>query len=426
MGLIVALAYADGASSTSSSPSPRWAARRWTSSRTTSASGCWREPDVDEVGIEIVWDPVWTRNAHPRGGARDDARAGDRRVSVTHRLGSLRPQGLRGPAAPRRDRHRGRRGPRARRGPLDLRRAAVDPHDHRAALVDPGGDQAVKTRWPSLSLAGRQQGRARPPLRRVGASAPRRSSRRSPPPRWPRTSSATPARPIPVLKPLGVDADDDGFGGDKRLALLDDELPDWTAFIAANLLVDGVLTTFVASCVDSTIAPIAQRARKILQEEGSHRVHGEAWARRLCRARASATRSSRGCTRRGSTPAAGWARRRSGLRARRSRRGWSRRPGRTSASRCAPGSSRCSRRGRRDLARRAGRLVGLGRRAAPVDAMQPARSATPPTSSASASGAARSSPPVALPRLRLLLRGAARGLRRSRGRRARSLAERLE
>ena len=28
---------------------------------------------------------------------------------------------------------------------------------------------------------------------------------------------------------------------------------------------------------------MAQRARKILQEEGSHRVHAEAWAKRLCR-----------------------------------------------------------------------------------------------------------------------------------------------
>ena len=28
---------------------------------------------------------------------------------------------------------------------------------------------------------------------------------------------------------------------------------------------------------------MAQRAKKILQEEGSHRVHGEAWAKRLCR-----------------------------------------------------------------------------------------------------------------------------------------------
>jgi 1,2-phenylacetyl-CoA epoxidase catalytic subunit len=28
---------------------------------------------------------------------------------------------------------------------------------------------------------------------------------------------------------------------------------------------------------------MAQRAKKILQEEGSHRVHGEAWAKRLMR-----------------------------------------------------------------------------------------------------------------------------------------------
>jgi ring-1,2-phenylacetyl-CoA epoxidase subunit PaaC len=84
----------------------------------------------------------------------------------------------------------------------------------------------------------------------------------------------------PVLKALGADAGDENGA---HLQLLDDELPDWTAFIAANLLVDGVLTTFVAACVDSSLTPMAQRARKILQEEGSHRVHGEAWARRLCR-----------------------------------------------------------------------------------------------------------------------------------------------
>jgi 1,2-phenylacetyl-CoA epoxidase catalytic subunit len=89
----------------------------------------------------------------------------------------------------------------------------------------------------------------------------------------------------PVLKALGVEAGDEGLEGrGHRLAILDDELPDWMAFIAANLLIDGVLTTFVAACVDSSVTPMAQRARKILQEEGSHRVHGEAWARRLCRA----------------------------------------------------------------------------------------------------------------------------------------------
>jgi 1,2-phenylacetyl-CoA epoxidase catalytic subunit len=88
----------------------------------------------------------------------------------------------------------------------------------------------------------------------------------------------------PVLKALGMQAEEHGVeGGPRRLALLDAELPDWTSFVAANLLVDGVLATFVSACVDSSVVPMAQRARKILQEEGSHRVHAEAWARRLCR-----------------------------------------------------------------------------------------------------------------------------------------------
>jgi 1,2-phenylacetyl-CoA epoxidase catalytic subunit len=88
----------------------------------------------------------------------------------------------------------------------------------------------------------------------------------------------------PVLKALGAEPGDDaGFGGNRRLALLDVELPDWTAAVAANLLVDGVLTTFVAACADSSVTALSQRAKKILQEEGSHRIHAEAWARRLCR-----------------------------------------------------------------------------------------------------------------------------------------------
>ena len=54
--------------------------------------------------------------------------------------------------------------------------------------------------------------------------------------------------------------------------------------IAANLVVDGILTTWAASVRDSSIEPLAQRARKILQEEGAHKVHAEAWAKRICRA----------------------------------------------------------------------------------------------------------------------------------------------
>src|SRR6185436_15147479 len=60
-----------------------------------------------------------------------------------HRLGGLRAPGLRGAPAPRGHGDRGRLGPRARVRARDLRRAAVDPHDPRAALGDPGGDPRV-------------------------------------------------------------------------------------------------------------------------------------------------------------------------------------------------------------------------------------------------------------------------------------------
>jgi 1,2-phenylacetyl-CoA epoxidase catalytic subunit len=83
----------------------------------------------------------------------------------------------------------------------------------------------------------------------------------------------------PVLKQLG--AADPEIDAGRRLEILDEELPDWTTFIAVNLVVDGVLTAFVEASTDSTLEPLAQRARKILQEEGSHRVHAEAWTRRL-------------------------------------------------------------------------------------------------------------------------------------------------
>ena len=90
---------------------------------------------------------------------------------------------------------------------------------------------------------------------------------------------------VPGLKALGVEANEDAFGGDKRLALLDAELRDWTAVVAANLLVDGVLTTFVASCVDSSLGdPDGLDAPEDPPGGGlAPRTDAEAWARRLCR-----------------------------------------------------------------------------------------------------------------------------------------------
>lgn len=87
----------------------------------------------------------------------------------------------------------------------------------------------------------------------------------------------------PVLAKLGVHREDEGLDAGHPLSVIERELPDWASVIAANLVVDGILTTFVASARDSSIEPLAQRARKILQEEGAHRVHAEAWCKRMCR-----------------------------------------------------------------------------------------------------------------------------------------------
>jgi 1,2-phenylacetyl-CoA epoxidase catalytic subunit len=88
----------------------------------------------------------------------------------------------------------------------------------------------------------------------------------------------------PVLAKLGRPREEDGLDTSHALPVLREELPDWASMIAVNLLVDGILTTWIASARDSSIEPLAQRARKILQEEGAHKVHAEAWARRICRA----------------------------------------------------------------------------------------------------------------------------------------------
>jgi ring-1,2-phenylacetyl-CoA epoxidase subunit PaaC len=86
----------------------------------------------------------------------------------------------------------------------------------------------------------------------------------------------------PVLAKLGVvRSEEAGLDAGNPMFVISRELPDWASFIAANLVVDGILTTFVASARASSIEPLAQRARKILQEEGAHRVHAEAWARRI-------------------------------------------------------------------------------------------------------------------------------------------------
>lgn len=68
-----------------------------------------------------------------------------------------------------------------------------------------------------------------------------------------------------------------------QIALLNAPLPYWETFIAVNLVIDTMLANFLAAARESSFSQLAQRARKITQEERSHRTHAAAWTRRLAR-----------------------------------------------------------------------------------------------------------------------------------------------
>jgi len=67
------------------------------------------------------------------------------------------------------------------------------------------------------------------------------------------------------------------------LAYLDDDFQGWSDFVATNFLFDSALTTFFEAAQQSSYEPLRQRARKIVQEERIHAIHGEGWVRRLAK-----------------------------------------------------------------------------------------------------------------------------------------------
>lgn len=69
-----------------------------------------------------------------------------------------------------------------------------------------------------------------------------------------------------------------------HLATLDEDFTGWCDFVATNFLVDTALTTFFEAAQNSSYDPLRQRARKVVQEEQIHFVHGEGWMRRLAHA----------------------------------------------------------------------------------------------------------------------------------------------
>jgi len=64
-------------------------------------------------------------------------------------------------------------------------------------------------------------------------------------------------------------------------AFLHQSFEGWTDFVAANFLFDTALSVLLEAATRSSSNPLAQRARRILEEEPLHWLHGEGWTRRL-------------------------------------------------------------------------------------------------------------------------------------------------
>jgi phenylacetate-CoA oxygenase PaaI subunit len=92
----------------------------------------------------------------------------------------------------------------------------------------------------------------------------------------------------PVLRGFessSVNMEDKGWQTRPTSAMrcLDQRFGGWVDFVATNVVVDSALSTLLTSATESAYEPLRQRARKIVQEEAAHWVHGNGWLRRLAR-----------------------------------------------------------------------------------------------------------------------------------------------
>lgn len=68
-----------------------------------------------------------------------------------------------------------------------------------------------------------------------------------------------------------------------NMRFLDTPFSGWEDFVTANFLIDRALTLIFEAAQTSSYEPLAARSRKVLQEEKTHTLHGDAWVRRLAR-----------------------------------------------------------------------------------------------------------------------------------------------
>lgn len=63
----------------------------------------------------------------------------------------------------------------------------------------------------------------------------------------------------------------------RTIAFLRRPFPTWPHLIVANVVVDQALGLVIETALDSRYLPLRQRARKIIEEERYHRIHGQGW-----------------------------------------------------------------------------------------------------------------------------------------------------
>jgi phenylacetate-CoA oxygenase PaaI subunit len=62
---------------------------------------------------------------------------------------------------------------------------------------------------------------------------------------------------------------------------LDEPFGSWCDFVAANFLFDTAITVVLEAAQNSSQHELAQRAKRMVEEEPLHWLHGEGWTRRL-------------------------------------------------------------------------------------------------------------------------------------------------
>lgn len=68
------------------------------------------------------------------------------------------------------------------------------------------------------------------------------------------------------------------------LPFLRQPFADWIDFVVANFVIDTAVTVLLEAATDSALEPLAQRARRIVEEERLHWLHADGWMHRLLRA----------------------------------------------------------------------------------------------------------------------------------------------